>query len=156
MTDRTGNRGSVSPAIPWWDVPALLLAILQMTAALAARGGGDSSAAATTEPQATDTRDATAEPQITNTRIVSQATAAPATERAEPEPTQQGILGRARDEGGEMVKVKFTSISIGGGHTCTVKTGGSVACWGRDIWAGPRRQLGSSPPSAPGVNTPAG
>ena len=100
-------------------------------------GGGR--VAATDEPQAADTRDATAEPQITNTRIVSQATAAPATERAEPEPTQQGILGRAGDEGGEMVKVKFTSISIGGGHTCTVKTGGSVACWGDRFEAGGHR-----------------
>ena len=28
---------------------------------------------------------------------------------------------------------EFASVSAGGGHTCGVKTEGSVACWGNDF-----------------------
>ena len=87
--------------------------------------------------------------------------------------------GQATPPAGE-----FASVSAGAAHTCGVRTDGSVACWGAtppegqfaSVSAGaahtcgvrtggsgatvrtaePFRPRGNSPPSAPGIDTPAG
>ena len=51
----------------------------------------------------------------------------------------------------------FASVSAGDGHTCGLKTDGTVTCWGNNRSTASRRHpQARSPPSAPGMGTPAG
>ena len=103
------RRARIRPA---W-VPALLLAILLMAAALAACSGESSgSDAPRDEPQSQET-------ESRNDDSVS---------AGDGDDTANGV----RDGGQDDADGLFVSVSAGDGHTCGVRSDGSVACWGDD------------------------
>ena len=150
-----------NPTLRWVGI---LIGFLFIAAALAACSGESSgSDAPRDEPQSQET-------ESRNDDSVS---------AGDGDDTANGV----RDEGQEDAAGLFVSVSAGDGHTCGVRSDGSVACWGDGydgqatppagsfdsaggvhtcgvrsamISARPRRRRVPSTPSAPGSPTPAG
>ena len=95
--------------------PALLLAILLMVVALAACSSESSgSDAPIDEPRSQET-------ESRNDDSVS---------AGDGDDTANDV----RNDGQENAAGLFVSVSAGGSHTCGVRSGGSVACWGSDFY----------------------
>ena len=91
---------------------------------------GERDSAAT--PQASPTERPTSQSGPTTTSSTT-GLAPPRPETMEPSDDSSGTVSRLGGDGGRdggKTKGEFASVSAGEGHTCGVRTDGSVACWG--------------------------